>query len=143
MASVVPITARGFHRKLPVLRVRCLTLRRLFFGMLLRNVMPDDTAADRADDGVMPRVVSRDATDHGPFDATRRVRRPADGDKKCCGGNRGLTECCHAIPRFSCSIRCCAGAVEFNSIHESIRADSVSAVYAAAQAEGATRMRVS
>jgi hypothetical protein len=100
MASVVAITARGLHRKLLVLRVRCLTLRRLFFGMLLRHVVPDDTAADRADDGVMSRVVPRDAADHGPLDATLRVRRPADGDNKRCGGKRGLTECCHADTPF-------------------------------------------
>ncbi|SIT37360.1 hypothetical protein BN2476_110249 [Paraburkholderia piptadeniae] len=96
----MPITARGLRRKLLVLGVRCLTLRRLFFGMLLRKVTPDDAAADRADDGVVPRVVPRDAADHGPLDAARRVGRPADGEKKRCGGKRGLTECCHADTPF-------------------------------------------
>jgi hypothetical protein len=96
----VQITARGLRRKLLVLGVCCLTLRRLFFGMFLRDVMPDNAAANRADDGVMPRVVPRDAADHGPLDAARRVRRSADGEKKRCGGKRGLTECCHADTPF-------------------------------------------
>ena len=83
-----------------VLSVERLMLRRLFLGVLLREVTPDDAAANRADHGVMARVVPRDAADYGPLEAARCVCRAADGKNERCGGEGGFPESCHADVRY-------------------------------------------
>lgn len=83
-----------------VLGVNGLTLRGLFVGVLFRKMPPDDATAHRANHGVMARVVSRDAANHGAFDAARRMRRSADGKKERCGGECGFPESGHADTPF-------------------------------------------
>ena len=77
-----------------------LTLSRLFFSVLFRKMASDDATAHRADDGMVARIVSRDAADHRPLDAARRMGRAAHGENEGCGGECGLPESCHADIRL-------------------------------------------
>ena len=46
--------------------------RSLFSLLFLRQMVPDNTSANRADHRVMARIVTRNAADHGALQATRR-----------------------------------------------------------------------
>lgn len=70
-----------------------LTLRGLFFGMFLRHMPPDDAAADRADDRVMPGIMTRHPAYDRAFQTTRRVRRAGHCRSECrrCEGGFDIT----------------------------------------------------
>lgn len=72
----------------------------LFFSVLFRKMTSDDATAHCTDHGVMARIVSRDAADHGSLDAARRVRCSADGKNERCDGECGFPESCHAVFRL-------------------------------------------
>lgn len=50
-----------------------LSCRLLLFGVLFGHMVPDDTAADRADHRMMSRIVPGDAAYYGSLQATGRV----------------------------------------------------------------------
>ena len=52
--------------------------RPLFSLLLLRQMVSDDTSANRADNGVMTRIVTRDTADHGTLQTAGRGSRTCE-----------------------------------------------------------------
>jgi hypothetical protein len=75
----------------------CRTLRRLLLRVLFREMVTDDTAAYRADHGVMAGVMPGDATDDSALKAASGVCRSDGCQQECCCDQTEFASCFHVV----------------------------------------------